>query len=61
MYRGYCQTLIARYMGEEPDPRYTFADVEDGVDGLRFVEACVESDKKGNIWVEINRPELTPE
>lgn len=54
MYRGYCQTLIARKNDQEPDPDYTFADVHDGVEGLLFVEACLESDKNGNCWVDLS-------
>jgi len=53
MYRGYCDALLAKRAGREPNPNYSFADVEDGVTGIKFVEACVESDAKGNVWVEM--------
>ena len=30
-----------------------FTDVVDGVRGMKFIHASVESDQKGNIWIDI--------
>lgn len=27
-----------------------FPTVQDGAEGIRFVEACLESNQKGNVW-----------
>ena len=29
--------------------------ISDGADGLAFVEACLESNRQGNVWVSIQR------
>lgn len=50
IYRSYAQVLLARKEGRTPDT-YTFPDIHDGVEGMKFVHACVASHKKGNIWV----------
>lgn len=39
-------------IGEKAD--YTHPDIDDGIRGLAFVEACVESNKNGNVWVKVN-------
>lgn len=54
IYRSYCEVLLAKKENREPG-NYTFPTIDDGVDGMRFVEACVESHKNGNVWVEIKR------
>lgn len=36
--------------GREPEG-FTFPTVEDGVNGVKFVHACVKSNAAGNVWV----------
>ena len=31
----------------------TFPTVEDGVRGIKFVDACLKSDREGNIWTKV--------
>ena len=50
IYRSYAQVLLAKKEGRTPDS-YTFPDIHDGVEGMKFVHACVTSQKSGNIWV----------
>lgn len=52
LYRSFCEHLLARLEGREPES-YTYPTVEDGVKGLRFVKACVESNRQGNVWKEV--------
>ena len=52
IYRSYAQVLLARKEGREPAD-YTYPDIHDGVDGMRFVHACVESQRRGNVWVDL--------
>ena len=35
------------------EKQYIYPDIEDGINGVRFVDACVESNANGNVWVEI--------
>ena len=53
IYRSYCQVLEARKEGREPD-NWNFPTIEDGLEGARFVQACVESQKKGNVWIDLD-------
>ncbi|MDR1534510.1 MAG: Gfo/Idh/MocA family oxidoreductase [Planctomycetota bacterium] len=50
IYHSFCRHLLARIEGGKAD-NYTFPTVEDGVDAMRFVKACVESDAGGNVWI----------
>ena len=52
IYRSYAQVLLARKEGRAPED-YTYPDIRDGVDGMRFVHACVESHRQGNVWVDM--------
>lgn len=54
IYRSYCETLLAKKEQREAK-QYTFPTIDDGVDGMRFVEACVQSHNNGNVWVEIKK------
>lgn len=52
IYHSYLKVLEAKLKGIEPD-NYTFPTVDDGLHGIRFVEACVKSNREGNVWEEI--------
>lgn len=52
IYRSFGEILLARKEGRDSDT-FTYPTADDGVEGLRFIHACVESDKKGNIWVDV--------
>lgn len=52
IYRSYAEVLMAKMDGREAES-YTFPTIDDGVMGMRFVEACVESQKNSNIWIEL--------
>ncbi|MDR0885498.1 MAG: Gfo/Idh/MocA family oxidoreductase [Clostridiales Family XIII bacterium] len=55
IYREYCTALIAKKNGQDDqnDHRYDYPTVHDGIKGLYFVEACIESNGKNNTWVEV--------
>lgn len=36
-----------------PPPPHLYPDLEDGVDGMRFVDACVRSSKEGGRWTRV--------
>jgi len=50
IYRGFCHHLLAKKEGREAES-YTFPTIADGLDGMKFIAACVESHRAGNIWV----------
>ena len=52
IYRNVARCIHARLAGEDVDPVYLdFPTVEDGVRGMRFVEAVVESSRSEEKWV----------
>lgn len=51
LYVNFAETLNARLDGTDPDPlALDFPGIEDGVRGVAFIEACVESAKNGAVW-----------
>lgn len=51
-YRGYCSCLLARKEGRDERP-FPFSDINDGIQGLKFTEACLKSQANGNVWTEL--------
>ena len=53
-YMNFTDTIRAKELKKKPTAlELDFPTVEDGVRGMKFVAAVVESSKKGNIWVKI--------
>ncbi len=53
VYRDIAEAVLARRDGIDADPlAYTFPTVEDGVLGVKFVEAAVESNQQDGRWVD---------
>ena len=46
------EILSAKIKGYEPDT-FVYPTVEDGVEGMKFVKACLQSDANNNIWVNV--------
>lgn len=55
LYRSFTECVIAKQNGSFTDSMIDYPTVADGADGLAFVEACLESSKNGNIWVDIKK------
>lgn len=53
IYHSYCEHLLAKLEGRTPES-YTYPTIDDGITGLKFVNACVESDTNGNVWVDLD-------
>jgi hypothetical protein len=47
------RALRARRDGKPVDPDVTFPTVEDGLLGMKFIEAAVQSSKKGAVWTKV--------
>lgn len=52
IYRSYVSALVAKKNGADAEV-YDYPRVEDGVNGVRFVKAVVESAANGSTWVEV--------
>ncbi|MCH1978204.1 Gfo/Idh/MocA family oxidoreductase [Lawsonibacter sp. OA9] len=52
IYELFCKDVIARKNGAS-GRQYTYPDIEYGIQGVRFVDACLESNANGNVWVEL--------
>ena len=51
LYDSFIRCLRAKEDGSFTPDMVDFPTAEDGVDGLEFVEACLQSSRNGNIWV----------
>lgn len=53
IYRDIAEVVSARLEDRDPDPGACgFPSVEDGVRGVKFIEAAVESSARGGVWVD---------
>jgi predicted dehydrogenase len=52
IYRGFCSALLKEKYGVDVGS-FDYPTVDDGVHGLKFIDACIESNAKGNVWVEL--------
>lgn len=52
LYRGYCTALLKKKYGIDKG-NFDYPTIEDGIHGLKFIDACIESNAKGNVWVDI--------
>lgn len=55
LYRGFAECIRAKQEGTFDPGMADYPTVSQGVEGLAFVEACLESNKNGNTWVELER------
>lgn len=54
IYRDFAKVVQARIDGVEPDPAYLdFPTVEDGVRGMKFIDAVIESGHQNAAWIKI--------
>ena len=52
IYRRFCMDLLEKKNGKDIK-EYHFPTVEDGLNGMRFIDACYNSHHKGNVWVDV--------
>jgi len=52
LYSTFLTTLAKKLAGEKvTKDDLDFPDVRDGIRGVKYIEKCVESSKKGAVWV----------
>ncbi|MEZ6068465.1 MAG: Gfo/Idh/MocA family oxidoreductase [Planctomycetaceae bacterium] len=57
VYRFAYDAMAARAVGDNFERRDTiFPNIYDGVDGMNFIEKCVESSKQGGAWLDLGHP-----
>ena len=55
IYHEFCRHLLDEKNGiHNPPAQYFYPKAQYGVDAVRFVHACVESNKRHNTWVSLN-------
>jgi predicted dehydrogenase len=54
IYRNFAKVIQAKLDGKEPSPEYLdFPTVHDGVRGMRFIDAVIESGEKNAEWIKL--------
>ncbi len=53
LYDSFTDCLEAKKNGTFNKDMIDYPTIDEGVDGLRYVEACLKSNDNGNIWVEL--------
>lgn len=54
LYRNFVMHLRAKSEGKNHDfDMYDYPGIEDGVHGMRLVDAVIESTELGNIWINV--------
>ena len=53
LYKGFCTALLKKKYGEDRGD-YPYPTIDVGIEGLKFVDACLKSSNSGNIWVSLD-------
>lgn len=53
LYRSFMECVVAVQKGCFTEDMIDFPTVSDGVEGIKFVEACLKSAQNGNVWVDM--------
>lgn len=54
LYRAFATAVAAKANGETVNEAdYDYPKIDEGIDGVRFIEKCVESSAKGAVWVDL--------
>ncbi|MCC8139519.1 MAG: gfo/Idh/MocA family oxidoreductase, partial [Lachnospiraceae bacterium] len=51
LYDSFGECILAKKNGNFTPDMIDYPTIEEGVAGLKYVEACLESNEKGNVWV----------
>ncbi len=53
LYSAFCRTLINKKNNYPPDEHDFYPTIEDGLLGIRFIEACIKSNEENQHWTNI--------
>ena len=51
LYDSFTQCVAAKQAGTFTEDMIDYPTIDAGIQGLKYVEACLESNEKGNVWV----------
>lgn len=54
IYKAFCEALVDKLNGSS-SCNYDFPTIHEGVDSVRFIKACLESQHQGNSWIALKR------
>jgi len=54
VYKSFCKTLQCKLGIASDAGAYCYPTLEDGLAGVRFVQACMKSDREGSRWVSLS-------
>ncbi len=55
IYRNFAKVIQAKIEGREPESPYTdFPTIQDGVRGMKFIDAVIESGKRNAAWISVD-------
>ncbi len=52
LYRSFIDCIIAQANGDFTEDMIDYPTIEDGVDGVMYIDACLRSTNHGNVWVD---------
>lgn len=53
LYRSFINCVVEKKNGTFQHSMIDYPTVEDGLEGIKFIHACLQSNNAGNVWVEI--------
>ena len=53
LYRSFTECILAKENGTMTEDMIDYPTIQAGAEGLAFIEACLESNKNGNVRVEV--------
>ena len=53
LYDSFAECVYAKEMGTFTEDMIDYPTIESGIQGLKYVEACLKSNENGNVWVEV--------
>lgn len=53
LYRSFCQCLLAKKDGSFTPEMIDYPTVENGLEGIRFIHACLQSSNAGGVWIDV--------
>lgn len=53
LYRSFTECILAKENGTMTEDMIDYPTITAGAEGLAFIEACLKSNKNGNVWVEL--------
>jgi predicted dehydrogenase len=53
IYREAADAIVAARSGGKPEAEVTFPGIEAGMQGMRFITACLASSKRNGAWVKV--------